>query len=373
MKEETSEEEEKIRDERRDHMKKKRQDRRWKKRPECKEKREDETQDKRRSKRREEKRREEKRREEKRREEKRREEKRREEKRREEKRREEKRREEKRREEKRREEDKKREESRWREREREMKEKIFFKKNVPGHSNPPDELAQHVSKKKKSPVGRIIPPFFFRKFRIWPFLNYLQDSNSIFRAAGINWEGFSGRTVHTIDPLRHFSSSLGLSSAGVAPLPPFSRKFPVFSLVVVPSRWWRQLHVVRPVVRNGSGSPQRWGARWRRQGTIRKGFINSTEIVSATTPPRSTINITCNQVNFLRNHDGTKSLDELLGDAFFSWRRCCWYAGQHSKELLTTDCGSTKWGTWENPLQNPSLFTFDDLIWASLALCHEGR
>ena len=28
-----------------------------------------------------------------------------------------------------------------------------------GPSNPPDELAQHVSKKKKIPVGRIIPPF----------------------------------------------------------------------------------------------------------------------------------------------------------------------------------------------------------------------
>ena len=53
------------------------------------------------------------------------------------------------REEKRRE-DKKREEARQeksQDEEREMKEKIFFKKNVPGHSNPPDELAQNVSKK----------------------------------------------------------------------------------------------------------------------------------------------------------------------------------------------------------------------------------
>ena len=33
-----------------------------------------------------------------------------------------------------------------------------------------------------------------------------------------------GSSLHTIDPLRHFSSSLGLSSAGVAPLPPCSRK-----------------------------------------------------------------------------------------------------------------------------------------------------
>ena len=32
-------------------------------------------------------------------------------------------------------------------------------------------------------------------------------------------------SLQTIDPLRHFSSSLGLSSAGVAPLPPCSPKF----------------------------------------------------------------------------------------------------------------------------------------------------
>ena len=47
-----------------------------------------------------------------------------------------------------------------------MKEKNNFPKNVSRPSNPPDELAQNVSKKKKIPVGRIIPPFFVRKFRI---------------------------------------------------------------------------------------------------------------------------------------------------------------------------------------------------------------
>ena len=57
-------------------------------------------------------------------------------------------------------------------------------------------------------------------------------------------------------------------------------------------------------------------ARWRRQDTAHICFVNSTEVVSATTPPRSTVKITCNQVNFLRNHDGTKSADELLGNAF---------------------------------------------------------
>ena len=63
-------------------------------------------------------------------------------------------------------------------------------------------------------------------------------------------------------------------------------------------------------------SPQWCGTRWRRQDTISKHFIDSTEIVTAAASPRSTIEVTCNKVNFLRNHDGTKSENELLGDAF---------------------------------------------------------
>ena len=102
---------------------------------------------------------------------------------------------------------------------------------------------------------------------------------------------------------------------------------------------------VSPVVRDGSGSPQRCGARWWMQGTISKGFINSTEIVTAATTPRRAIEIACNQVNFLRNHNVTKSLDELLGDAFFLGENVADMQGQYSKELLTTDCGSTKCGT----------------------------
>ena len=45
--------------------------------------------------------------------------------------------------------------------------------------------------------------------------------------------------LHTIDPLRHFSSSLGLSSAAVAPLPPCFRKLldeTVKIFAVFPSR-----------------------------------------------------------------------------------------------------------------------------------------
>ena len=43
---------------------------------------------------------------------------------------------------------------------------MFFLENVSRPSNPPDELAQNVSKKKKNPFRRIIPPFFLQKFRI---------------------------------------------------------------------------------------------------------------------------------------------------------------------------------------------------------------
>ena len=91
---------------------------------------------------------------------------------------------------------------------------------------------------------------------------------------------------------------------------------------------------VCPVVRDGSGSPQRGGGRWRRQGTISKGFINSTEIVMAATSPSCSIEVTCYLVNFFRNHNGTKSLDELLGDAFLLRVDVADMQGQHSKELL---------------------------------------
>ena len=93
-------------------------------------------------------------------------------------------------------EDKKREAARQEKRqdeEREMEERFFFQKNVSRPLNPPDELAQHVS--KKNPFRTNYSSIFLRKFRIWPFFNYLHDSNSIFGAAGINSEGVFGRTV----------------------------------------------------------------------------------------------------------------------------------------------------------------------------------
>ena len=78
------------------------------------------------------------------------------------------------------------------------------------------------------------------------------------------------------------------------------------------------------------------------QGTISKNFINRTEIVTASTTPRCAIEITCNQVNALRNHNGTKGLDDFLGNAFLLGVDVADVQGQHGKELLTTDCGTTK-------------------------------
>ena len=69
-------------------------------------------------------------------------------------------------------------------RDRDEREEDFFAKNVSEPSHPPDELAQNVSK-KSFPDGL----FLYRVF------NYLDDSNSIFRARRIYSELVSGRTV----------------------------------------------------------------------------------------------------------------------------------------------------------------------------------
>ena len=76
----------------------------------------------------------------------------------------------------------------------------FFlkKKNVSRPSNPPDELAQNVS--KKNPFRTNYSSIFSAKVQnLAVFFIYLHDSNSIFRAAGINSEIFSARTVININ------------------------------------------------------------------------------------------------------------------------------------------------------------------------------
>ena len=74
-----------------------------------------------------------------------------------------------------------------------MKRREQIQKNVSRPSNPPDELAQNVS--KKNPRWTNYSSIFLQKLRIWPFFNYLHDSNSIFWAQGIKSEGVSGGTV----------------------------------------------------------------------------------------------------------------------------------------------------------------------------------
>ena len=88
------------------------------------------------------------------------------------------------------------------EREKKMTEKMkrdrgeFFSQNVSRSSNPPDELAENVSKKKKKLRRTNYSSFFFLESsesdRVF---NYLHDSNSIFRAGRINSGWVWARTV----------------------------------------------------------------------------------------------------------------------------------------------------------------------------------
>ena len=61
-----------------------------------------------------------------------------------------------------------------------------FLKNVSRPSKPPDELAQHVSKKSLS--DELFLHFFFESSESYRVFNYLHDSNSILRAGGIKSE-----------------------------------------------------------------------------------------------------------------------------------------------------------------------------------------
>ena len=75
----------------------------------------------------------------------------------------------------------------------ETKDDFFLQKKVSRPSNPPDELAQNVS--KKIHFRRIIPPLFCKSEESGRFFIYLHDSKSIFWAQGIKSEWFLGRTV----------------------------------------------------------------------------------------------------------------------------------------------------------------------------------
>ena len=77
-----------------------------------------------------------------------------------------------------------------------MKEKMIFQKNVSRPSNPPDELTQNVSKKKKNHRRTNYSYIFSAKVQnLTVFFIYLHDSFSIFRARRINSEWVSRGTV----------------------------------------------------------------------------------------------------------------------------------------------------------------------------------
>ena len=78
-----------------------------------------------------------------------------------------------------------------------------------------------------------------------------------------------------------------------------------------PVEEWKRLHVcslsknvesrvlekatdVSPIVRDGSGSPQWSGARQSGQGTVRKCFVDSADIVAAATTPGCATEFACN-------------------------------------------------------------------------------
>ena len=74
-----------------------------------------------------------------------------------------------------------------------MKRNERFQKSVSRPSNPPDELAENVSKKSLS--DEIFLHFSSKLQNLTVFLNYLHDSNSIFRVGRINSENVPRCTV----------------------------------------------------------------------------------------------------------------------------------------------------------------------------------
>ena len=82
---------------------------------------------------------------------------------------------------------------------------------------------------------------------------------------------------------------------------------------------------------------------------VRKCFCNSTEVVFASIPPCSTIEINCNQINF-SSHDGTESVDELLGNAFPCGTDVANVKREHCKVFLPAYWLTPKYCTWKNTL-----------------------
>ena len=130
---------------------------------------------------------------------------------------------------------------------------------------------------------------------------------------------------------------------------------------------------VSPVIRDGSRSPQWCGAWWRGQSTISKSFINSTDMVAAATSPSRSIEIPCNQVNFLRNHNGAKSQDEIFGDSFLLGVDVADMQGQDSKKTFDHWLRLDEMRHVKEHLARPIPVLLQRLDLALHVSCHESR
>ena len=89
-----------------------------------------------------------------------------------------------------------------------------------------------------------------------------------------------------------------------------------FAVLVGLGRLQEPAHV-GPASWNRTWSPQWCRDRRRWQSAVRKGFLNGTDVVPIAAPSRCPIEIACNHVNLLRNHDSTDGEDDLLGNTPF--------------------------------------------------------
>ena len=74
---------------------------------------------------------------------------------------------------------------------------------------------------------------------------------------------------------------------------------------------------ISPAAWNRTWSPQGCGARLRWQGAVSKGFFDGTDVVSLAAIPRSSVEITRNQVHMFAKHHSTNREYELSPSTTF--------------------------------------------------------
>ena len=83
-------------------------------------------------------------------------------------------------------------------------------------------------------------------------------------------------------------------------------------------------------------------ARRRWQSAVRKGFFNGTDAVTVAAPPGCPIEITCNQVNMLTNHNGSDCEDQLFRNTPFLGVDIAHMQRHNCKSFLAAERRSTK-------------------------------